>query len=92
MPVKKSKKKTTVQRRPVARAEASVDPLRRKLHDLANSLEAISLARQFVVREPDSVRPLDAIESALGDARKALQQIDADLRGQQSAKRQSAGR
>ena len=91
MPAKKSKKKTAV-RRPVARAGSGVDPLRRKLHDLANSLEAISLARQFVPRDPRSVRPLDAIETALGDARKALHQIDADLRDHQSAKRQSAGR
>ena len=91
MPVKKSKKKTTV-RRTVARAGDGVDPLRRKLHDLANSLEAISLARRFVSRDSQSVPPLDAIESAVGDARKALHQIDDDLRGQQTAKRQTAGR
>ena len=91
MPIKKSKKKVTVLR-PTARAASSVDPLRHKLHDLANSLEAISMARQFVPRSPASARSLDAIESALGDARKALHQIDADLRKHQSARPQTAGR
>ena len=90
MPVKMPKKKATVRR--TVRGVSGVEPLRRKLHDLANSLEAISLARQFVPRSPQCERLLDTIESALADARSTLHQIDAALRRHQSAKRETAGR
>ena len=88
MPVKTVKKKAPARAR-AARGANCADPLRRKLHDLVNSLEAISLARQFVPRGPQSVGPLDAIEAALGDARKVLHKIDSELRGKRTTNRQS---
>lgn len=92
MPVKKGKRKVS-SRRPAVRPGEGSDPLRRKLHDLANSLEAISLARQFVPRDARSARLLETLATALQDARKALHQMDADLRNHhQSARRQAAGR
>jgi hypothetical protein len=91
MPAKKAKIKVTA-RRPAARATEEPDPLRCKLHDLANSLEAISLARQFIPRGPHSLAALETLATALQDARKALHQMNADLRGAPRAKRQTAAR
>jgi hypothetical protein len=56
------------------------DPLRRQLHDLANSLEAISLAGHFITRKPKVVPLLETIAGAVRDTRRILQQMDANLR------------
>lgn len=92
MPVKKQgKRKTIARRRAAVRPAAAPDPLRRKVHDLANALEAISLARHFV-SDARVASVLEQLGSALGDARKALHQMDADLRSAGLSRRQAAGR
>ena len=68
------------------------DPLRLKMHDLANSLEAISLAAQFITRRPKVVPLLETLSGALRDTRRILQQMDAALRSSREPRRQSAGR
>lgn len=62
------------------RPMGKLDPLRRQFHDLANSLEAISLAGHFITRKPKVVPLLEKIAGAVRDTRRILQQINAALR------------
>ena len=89
MPSKTARRKSNGAKA-VARPLPKPDPLRRKLHDLANTLEAASLARQFIHRRPDIDLALEKLSAALGDARKTLFAMDAGLRNERPAKRRSA--
>jgi len=91
MPSKTAKRKSNGAK-VVARPLPKHDPLRLKLHDLANTLEAASLARQFIHRRPDTAPALEKLSAALSDARKALFAMDAGLRGARPAKRRPASR
>ena len=91
MPSKTAKRKSNGARA-VARPLSKPDALRVKLHDLANTLEAASLARQFIDRRPDTAPALEKLAAALSDARKALFAMDAGLRGVRPARRRTATR
>lgn len=88
----KTGKRKAKARQPTPRPADKPDPLQRKLHDLANSLEAISLARQFIDRRPEIVPVLEKLAGALRDARTTLHQMDATLRGAPALKRHAAAR
>lgn len=92
MPAKTGKRKAGARRKAAPGATNQPDPLRRKLHDLANTLEAISLASQFIARRPELVMVLEKLSGALRQARTHLHQMDAELRGVNKAKHHAAAR
>jgi len=85
MPRKAGTRKTGV-RGKAARTPETLDRLRHKLHDLANSLEAVSLARRFVDSRPQSAPIMEKLAEGLEGARKALRQMDSDLKRVSHAK------
>ena len=91
MPSKTAKRKST-RATAAARPLPKPDPLRRKLHDLANTLEAASLARQFIGSTKQTASALEKLSAALGDARKTLFAMDANLRAVHPPKRRAAAR
>jgi hypothetical protein len=91
MPSKTARRKSK-SAKVMARPLPKPDPLRLKLHDLANTLEAASLARQFITKRPEIAPALEKLAAGLGDARKALFAMDAGLRGATPAKRRAAAR
>lgn len=92
MPAKTGKRKASARRKAAPRVTPQPDPLRRKLHDLANTLEAISLAGQFIERRPELVIVLEKLTGALRHARTTLHQMDAEWRGVGKATHRAAAR
>lgn len=83
-------KRKSSRRRPAQRPSDQTDLVRRKVHDLANSLEAVSLAQHFIPRRPKVRGALEQIAAGLVEARKALHQMDAELRSAPKARRHAA--
>ena len=91
MPAKASKAKRKGRGSP-KRPTEKTDPLQRKVHDLANALEAISLAGQFITRNPKVAPRLETIAGAVREARKILHQMDAEVRDSRKSKRRAGCR
>jgi hypothetical protein len=68
------------------------DPLQRKVHELANSLEAISLAAQFITRRPKLLPVLETLAGAVRDSRRILHELNAEVRDSRNVKHVAAGR
>ena len=91
MPAKATKAKRKGRAAP-KRSTEKPDPLQRRVHDLANYLEAISLAAQFITRRRKVLPVLHTLAGAVRDSRRVLQQMNAEMRGSREAKHHTAGR
>jgi hypothetical protein len=90
MPARASKAKRNGRGSP-KRPTEKPDRLQGKVHDLANYLEAISLAAQFISRRPKLLPVLETLAGAVRESRKILHQMHAEVHGARKTKRHAAG-